>query len=246
MEGSRVGAALMLFSLPKALRTRGTSALAGIPACLIAGQTALGRTEFELPRHVLARTVPRRSLAVMIHTILPVLELAESAVRPRWRWMSHPSAQLVVGLVLFLLSLAIAIPVLDFTVHHAASMFTLSLGVVERDGLVMAVGLLAGISSLAAAAAGAFSGRRLLARSGRWLKSFVRRLGVKVAKHLLRRLNPQLADLLTIEWSGLSLLWDPEAAPTPPDTDATKSRLALMREKRRSPRAARGVLPVPA
>jgi len=137
------------------------------------------------------------------------------------------------------LSLAVAIPILGFALPHAAAMFTVSLGMVEQDGMVIVIGLLAGLASLAVAIASALTGRSLLAKAGEWLKSFIRKLGAKWAKNLLRKINSKWANLLDLRWSKLLLFWDPEAAskfdtPLPNLIPAAKtSRLGTMIERRR-------------
>lgn len=235
IEGDRIGTALVLFSLPKIVEAHGVGVLAGVPTCLIAGQTAFGKTAFRLPRFILKRCVPRRALAVMIHSVLPTLELAENAARPRWQWMSHPSSRWVVGLIVFLLSLAVAIPILGFAIPHAASMFTISLGMAEQDGVVVMIGLLAGLASLGAAIGGVLSGRALLARAGDWLKSFILEKGLNGARSLLRKINAQWANLLDLDWRRLLLFWDPEESSKAPPAQpaAHMSKFGTMIETRR-------------
>jgi Cu2+-exporting ATPase len=50
--------------------------------------------------------------------------------------------------LIFLLALAIAIPVLQFTLPHAVSIFMISLGMVEHDGLAILIGVVIGLASL--------------------------------------------------------------------------------------------------
>jgi len=142
---SRAGTSLMFFSVPGMVPVPGTSNLSGIPAGTIAGHMIAGKTEIKLPRFILKRSVPRRSLAVAIHAILPFLEKAEKAAKPRWPWASHPAAQRILGMFIFLLALAVAFPILGFNLPHAAAMFIISLGMVEQDGVAILIGVIAGL-----------------------------------------------------------------------------------------------------
>jgi hypothetical protein len=142
------GTSLMFFSIPGMLPIPGISTLVVIPTGTIAGQMIAGKKQIRLPKFILKRTVPRRSLAVAIHTILPILEKAEKVAKPRWQWASHPAAQRILGLFIFILALAIAFPIPGFNVPQAISIFIIALGLVEKDGLTILIGVIAGLASL--------------------------------------------------------------------------------------------------
>jgi hypothetical protein len=122
-------------------------------------------------------------------------------------------------------------------------MFTISLGMAEQDGVVVLIGLLAGLASLAAAIGGVLSGKALLARAGDWLKSFARETGLNWARSLLRKINAQWANLLDLDWRRLLLFWDPEESSkaTPAQPAARASKFGTMIERRR--KAARALSP---
>jgi hypothetical protein len=229
---SRAGTSLMFFSIPGMVPVPGTSNFAGIPAGTIAGHMIAGRTEIKLPRFILKRSVPRRSLAVAIHAILPFLEKVEKAAKPRWPWASHPAAQRILGVFIFLLAVAVAFPILGFNLPHAAAMFIISLGLVEQDGVAILIGVIAGLASLVLLTAAGFSGRVLRSRAGNWLKKMTRKLGRKWAAAFLKKLGFRWADLLAIEWAQLLLLWDPEASSH--RAKGKKPRKSLMKEEKKS------------
>lgn len=208
---SRAGTSLMFFSLPGMVPVPGTINLAGIPASMIAWQMITGKTEIKLPKFILERSVPRRSLAVVIHTILPILEKAERTTKPRWQWTSHPAAQRFLGVLIFLLALAIAFPVLGFNLPHAAAIFTISLGLVEQDGLAILIGVVAGLVSLVLLAGASASGRILRSKARAWLKNVSRRLGFACVSAFFKRFSLLWAKLSDAGWATLLLLWDPEA-----------------------------------
>jgi hypothetical protein len=142
------GTSLMFFSIPGMLPIPGISTLMVIPTGTIAGQMIAGKKQIRLPKFILKRTVPRRSLSVAIHTILPILEKAEKVAKPRWQWASHPAAQRILGLFIFVLALAIAFPIPGFNMPQAISIFIIALGLVEKDGLTILIGVIAGLASL--------------------------------------------------------------------------------------------------
>ena len=142
------GTSLMFFSIPGMLPIPGISTLVVIPTSTIAGQMIAGKKQIRLPKFILKRTVPRRSLSVAIHTILPLLEKAEKVAKPRWQWASHPATQRILGLFIFVLALAIAFPIPGFNAPQAVSVFIIALGLVEKDGLTIFIGVIAGLASL--------------------------------------------------------------------------------------------------
>jgi hypothetical protein len=217
---SRIGTSLMLFSIPGMLPVPGTSNLVGIPAGLVAGHLIIGKNEIKLPQFILQRSVPRRSLTVAIHAILPVLEKVERAVKPRHQWASHPATLRALGVLVFLLALVIAFPNAGLNIPHAASIFIISLGLVERDGLAILLGVVAGLASLVLLTGAGVTAEVLRSIAGGWVKKFLKKIGLKWfartglkwAGRLLKRFGFQWTTLWLLEWAELLLLWNPEAS----------------------------------
>ncbi len=206
------GNTLLFFSIPGVLPVPNAAAdLVGVSAGAVAGQMMAGRAEIKLPAAILNRTVPRKSLAVAIHMILPILERAEKAVKPRWSWATHAVAQRLLGFVVFLLALTLAFPFLGFDMLHAAALFIISLGLVEKDGLAIMIGVVAAIASLLLVTGLRFSSRILFAKIGSWLKTAAMRLGLNWLAAALKKLGFKWASLLELKWAELLLLLDPEA-----------------------------------
>jgi hypothetical protein len=210
----RFEASLMLFSLPAIVPVPAPWGMVTLPTSAIACQLAAGQKEIKLPRFVLRKCVSRKALAVAVHAILPILEAAEKVVRPRWSWVSHPSARRAIGLFVFLLGIAIAYPLFGFNALHATSIFVMSLGMAERDGLAVLIGVAVGLLSLAVLAASGISARALRVKAGNWLRKIGRRLGLITLARILDRFGyERLARMLRLQWSALLLMWDPEKRP---------------------------------
>ncbi|ACB95318.1 exopolysaccharide biosynthesis protein [Beijerinckia indica] len=204
------GTSLMFFSMPGIVPMPGTSDLAGVPAGMIAGQMIAGKSEFKLPKFILEKSVPRRSLAVIIHIILPFLEKAEMATKPRLIWANHPAAQRILGVLLFLLALAIAFPMFGFNLQHAAAIFTISLGMVENDGLVILIGVIAGIASLVLFFS-SFSCKALRKKTLDIMKTLSAKFSFDWMGMILKKLGSILINVLSSEWTRLLSWWNPEA-----------------------------------
>lgn len=144
------GTSLMFFAIPEVLPIPipGISAVVVLPTAVISAQMAAGQKQVKLPKFLLKRSVPRRALAAAIHAILPVLEKAEKMTKRRWEWATQPAARRLLGVFIFILAMAIAFPIPGFNMPQAISIFVISLGLVEEDGLLVAAGVLIGLASL--------------------------------------------------------------------------------------------------
>jgi hypothetical protein len=207
----RVEASLMMFSIPAIIPVPGPWGIVSMPTGAIACQMVAGRKEIKVPRFIARKAVSRKALAVALHAILPLLEAAEKVVRPRWSWVGHSSFRRAIGVFVFLLAIAIAYPLFGFNALHATSIFVMALGMAEQDGVAVLLGVAVGVLSLLILAAGGLSARAVRARAGRWLRRMGQKLGLAMfARFLARRGFPNLARLLTFQWSKLLLLWNPE------------------------------------
>ena len=207
-----VEASLVMFSVPAILPVPGARGIVA-PASAVAFHVFSDEKQLRLPRFILRKQVSRRSLAVAIHALLPVLEAAERLARPRWRWVAHPLSRRLVGLLVFLLAVAIAYPLSGYSVLHALSIVAISLGMAEQDGLAVMLGIVAGIISLAILAGAGVTARDVRAKVMKALKKLARKLGINALTDFLNRLGyPMLAKLLTFQWTDLILWWDPEAS----------------------------------
>lgn len=189
IEGDGTAASLMLFSIPAMVPVPGTTALVGTPTMAVAGSLMAGRSAVRLPRSILEHSVPRRSLALAVHAILPVLERVERMTKERWSWLCTPAAHRVIGVLVFLLALPLTFPVLGFGLPHAASLFTIALGMIERDGLLVALGAVAGIAALVFVTGKSLAPGALAKKLGALIKGFAHQatLARKVAAAILRR-----------------------------------------------------------
>ena len=207
----RAEVSLLLLSLPAIVPVPVSRSLVALPAGALARQLVSGERQLHIPRFVLKKVISRKSLAVALHAALPVIEAAEKLVRPRWSWVQHSAARRAIGLFVFLLAVAIAFPLFGFTSLHATSIFVMALGMAEQDGLAVLLGVVVGVLSLAVLAASGMSARALRAKGARWLRKLGQRLGLDMLARFLRRHGyVRLARILTLEWSSLLLLWEPE------------------------------------
>jgi hypothetical protein len=148
---SSFGTSLMAFAIPEVLPIPipGLFAIVVIPTGIISAQMAMGKKEIRLPKWLLKRSVPRKPLAAAIHSILPVLERLERAVKPRWKWMTSAAAKRFLGAYILFLSGLMALPIPGTNMPLAIAIFVIALGLVERDGAMITAGILIGLAAMA-------------------------------------------------------------------------------------------------
>lgn len=238
--GERAEASLVFFSLPSMVPAPSLPPLNGVCAGLVACQMTAGVKSVRLPKAVTNRAVPRRSLAVAIHAIAPVIEAAEKIARPRLRWATCPMARRVLGLLVFVLAIAIAFPAIGFDPLHAAAISTISVGLAEQDGLAILLGVVAGLISLALIAASGLTAKLLRSRVGQWLRKIARRAGARALAGVCERRGwTWLASILRFEWGEILTMWDPERrAAEQAARAAARNVPATTRRERPAPRSA--------
>jgi len=139
------GLVTLLLALPNGLpgpSVPGLSALTGLPLALIAAQMAAGRREPALPAWLRRRSMGRRGFARAVQKLRPLLERLELVVRPRYPRMTGPRAERLLGLWITFAALIMCnpLPLSNFPMGWGLS--TLAIGLIERDGAAVMLGLL--------------------------------------------------------------------------------------------------------
>ncbi|HEY3898488.1 MAG TPA: exopolysaccharide biosynthesis protein [Chthoniobacter sp.] len=145
------GTSLMVFSIPEVvpIPIPGLSAVVALPTGIISAQMIGGKGEVRLPKALLKRSIPRKAFAGAVKAIMPFLERAEKGVRPRWHWATTPLAKRFLGGLIFILAGIIALPVPITNMPPAIAIFIIALGLVERDGKLITLGIALGLASIA-------------------------------------------------------------------------------------------------
>lgn len=139
---------ILLFALPNVLPAPpGMSGVLGLPLLYLSFQMMLGRVPW-LPKFIGHRSVPRDHFALLVDTAAPWLARAERLLRPRWFWLVNQRAERVIGAFCLLLAAVLALPIPLGNMLPALAISLIALGVLERDGLWVIFGTMAGLVSL--------------------------------------------------------------------------------------------------
>ena len=161
-----IGGFLLVLALPMALPVPapGISVLFGVPMIVISVQLALWYRRAWLPARLARRSIPRSTFLTIVDRILPTLRPLERIVRPRAGWLAGPWARVPVGIICLVLAIIITLPVPLGHVVPGTAISVLALGLIERDGIAIALGLVTAVFGLLIvifASAGILSAARL-------------------------------------------------------------------------------------
>ncbi len=127
----------------------GTTTVTGIPLIIITAQLAAGRATPWFPRRFDQRGVTTAELARLLEKILPWERRIERVFRPRLIGLTRHRAARAIGVVSLLLSVILWLPIPLGNHAPAASMMLFALALMYRDGLLVILGALATLASLA-------------------------------------------------------------------------------------------------
>lgn len=137
------GIALLFFSLPSALPFSvipGVAFIFSVPIFFFAVQMILGRDTLWLPKGIAKKTISSHSIANIIQKTVPYLKKAEYFLKPRWRFMTSRFMEIINGLVIFFLAILLILPIPFSNFIFAILLITFSLGLIEKDGVVILLG----------------------------------------------------------------------------------------------------------
>lgn len=141
------GAIILLFGIAAA--APGISLPAGFLILVPAFQMITGWPSPIFPQWIATRPLPTDKLSTVLKRAIPILKVLETAIRPRWP-MPLGATRRIVGLMVLLLTVRLLTnPLPASNVLPAALISFISLAYLEADGVMLTIGLLAGLITLA-------------------------------------------------------------------------------------------------
>lgn len=138
-----IGMMLLMLSLPALIPIPGPVGFVfGLFVALVALQLVLGAKRIVLPDFVRKWRLPASAVRAIAAKGEPILRRVEACLRPhRLLVLTGKTGRMVLGIPILLMGLAVALPVPTGNVPPVASLIVLSLGLINRDGLAIVVGL---------------------------------------------------------------------------------------------------------
>jgi len=141
------GAIILLLGIAAA--APGISLFAGFLLLAPAFQMIAGWPSPIFPQWVARQLLPTDKLSTVLKRAIPILKVLETAVRPRWP-MPLGATRRIVGLMILLLTVRLLTnPLPASNLLPAALISFISLAYLEADGLMLSIGLFAGLIALA-------------------------------------------------------------------------------------------------
>lgn len=152
-----IGPVLFALTLPALLPfPPGFTMLLALPLLVAAPQIAAGRQRLWLPRALSRITVKRSLLIRLLRRVLPLVERAETVVRPRLGWLTGRIGARAVGATCTLVALVLILPIPFGNLLPSIAMSAFSLGLTRRDGLMILAGYALTLLALAVIVLGAW------------------------------------------------------------------------------------------
>lgn len=140
-----LGALMFIFAVITALpMPPGVSTVVGAPLVFLTAQLMLGMNAW-LPKIITDRSLSRVDFAKVVKAASPWLARAESVMKPRYTFLAGRPSVHFVGFVAFVMALILLGPVFLGNMAPSIAICIIALGLVERDGLWIAIGVVAAI-----------------------------------------------------------------------------------------------------
>jgi hypothetical protein len=152
LEDRAFGLLMLLFALPNCPPMPGVpflSTVTGTPIVFFAGELALGHHTPWLPQRLLRRSLDRAQLLRALERIAPYVRRIEARLEHRWRWLATGAGERAAAIMALILAVILALPIPGANLLPAWAIAFFSFGIIERDGMCIAIGW--GVTALALA-----------------------------------------------------------------------------------------------
>lgn len=146
MADRSFGAFLVVFCLPNLIPLPpGATFVLGLPLIFIAFQIAFSRLDTVwLPRRLHDFAFDNRAFRSMLDRVLPYMEKAERLIRPRY-WPERTRLfERFIGVFALILGIIVFLPIPFGNLGPSYALALIGLGLTERDGIVVGIGLIVG------------------------------------------------------------------------------------------------------
>lgn len=145
------GLMLFVLAIPNSLPILGipgVSAVTGMPILLIALQMMWGSHQIWMPKWMANSSVSRQGFQSIIEKTVPWLARLEKLMKPRLDWLVKGRVEQLLGGVCAFMAFLLILPIPLGNLLPGVSILLISLGLIERDGVLVLLGLMMSIISL--------------------------------------------------------------------------------------------------
>ena len=147
------GVMLILVNLPNLVPAPpGTSTVFAIPMMLFSIQMMLGARQPWLPAAIRNRRLPRSTMSMMVIKGAPYIARFEKICQPRLEFLTNKFAERLIGFYLLILAIVLSLPIPLGNFPPSIASIVMALGLIERDGRAVLIGIAIGLVALVVAA----------------------------------------------------------------------------------------------
>jgi hypothetical protein len=147
LKARAYGAMMIVFAFPNILPSPpGLAAVLGLPLVVLSALMIAGRDPW-LPQFIARRGLATATFRNLVERGQPWIERAERLLRIRLRALTSGIGQRGIGLLCFVLSLLLMLPVPFGNLAPSLAICVLSLGLLERDGVWVMAGVLVSVGA---------------------------------------------------------------------------------------------------
>ncbi len=174
LDARSFGLAVLLFALPSVVpMPPGVPTVVGIILLIVAVQMVIGQKELWLPGILSRREFDRKSLVSAFEGLAPKLAILEKVMKPRLLFMTGRVGSVLIGVVVLVMAIVLILPLPPGgNFPPALACAVLGLGLAQRDGVTVLIGLVASVAAAVAVSFVTVVFIRTLPDLINWLGSF--------------------------------------------------------------------------
>lgn len=146
------GFLLLIFGLVSAIAPPGFATFTAVPLLFFGLQMLAGYEAPWLPQTISKREFLKKDLERTIERGVPIMRAVERICRPRLLFLTRGLGERLLGLIVFVLAVVIALPGPGTNFLPGLAIAFMSIAIINRDGLLVLVGIVGSAGSLYVAA----------------------------------------------------------------------------------------------
>jgi hypothetical protein len=153
LDARAFGMVTLVFSLPSIIpMPPGVPTVVGLALLIVAIQMIFGHKELWLPNFLSRRNFDRKALTQSLTSVQKTLRSFEKITRPRMLYMTGGVATILIGAVVFIMAVVLILPLPPGgNFPPALACAVIGMGLAERDGVVVILGILTAAAAIIAA-----------------------------------------------------------------------------------------------
>ncbi len=146
--------AMIFFALPIAIPLPyppGFTTIMGLPLMILSFQLLVGSKKIRLLKKINNYEINNSTLKTISNKIVPIIEVIEKYVKPRFSFAKSVYCEQFVGFVCFIAAIAVALPIPLTNAIPALGITVMAVGLLNRDGIIIIIGFFTAIIGLVVA-----------------------------------------------------------------------------------------------